>query len=1167
MKRNTHRRLSKVLVGLIFAATFPALSHAQDPGKSYIMKTEYMDPDDTTVRHQITYFDGLGRPEQTIRVDGGGTDIDIADLTEYDDCGRAWRTWLPAGIPGNARQTVSKQALLQHAAFLYGDGRVWSETEYDGTPLDRVRSQAGPGAAWAQAERRVRTGYLTNGDNDSLRCRRFYPVYPTADTLVTVRCDGVWAPGTLTVERVEDEDGRAALTFTDFLGRTVLTRQVDYAATGTDRYLDTYYVYDEGGRLLAVLPPMLASAISGNGVHDYASDTSAAMRGYGYFYGYDDKGRCIAKRLPGCGWTRFAYDKGDRLVLEEGPEDREAGRIRFVLGDRYGRECLRGIWRTDFDSTATVISSRHVRVARDWPSMRDTCLFGYYPENIALSGVKVLEANYYDDYTFARAVPQDSLFRQMDTAQVLSGVDSAYVSAAGLRTGRLMRVLGLPGHSHELFSQQAWEDPSQVFLWDVTWYDEKGQPVESRRATHVGGMTREMATYRFTGEVETRTLVHYPKSGNPKPETYTYTYSIWGQPLKTWHSWDNGTSVLVSDREYDTGGRLFADSRNGVQALRSRYTYNVRSWLTGMCVGAPDSTDVGGAFTERLYYNALRPASGDNARQWGGNISGMDWQGTGTDTLHRYNYGYDGLSRLVQASYGGPFGADTFSEEYAYDAHGNMTERRDNDGGGDSFQHDGNRLVRVGTLSSGGGSSNNPGDPFGDPSVFNPPSHYELNPRVLVYDVAGRLSYDNNRGVKVIRYNLLGLPSYVLSGHQEHEQTNVLRYNASYGYSADGKKVRRKTWTYRDNGALPSVEHFTDYVRNLVYQDNTLKTVLFEGGFIDATDGSRHFFITDHQGNIRVVTDASGTIEQTNDYTPFGGEFNEIATGVNPGLDHRFGGKEKDASLPSSPIYDFSARVYNTAYARFTTMDPLCEKYYAISPYAYCANNPINMVDPEGKSIRIRRNKTRAIKDLARIAATSRGQDYLKTLIGGDKLGEAFETEYRLEPVSIRNKAGFDGQYIKYLDRPWFSVGGGSKDEFALMGHEIRHAFDYSNHVLIMKKNGESRIGRIPSEENAVTFENYLRSVFGIEKLRTRYSGLTGRSDFNPKTTPYLFEQVRDFRQINEDEDNYRYGYRYISTINGESSTYYLYLGIDNNDFFYFNVFDNEEDYKMATGW
>lgn len=963
MKRISHGRLSKVLVGLIFVALFPVLSHAQDPGKNYIMKAEYTEPDNATARHEVSYFDGLGRLEQTVHVDGGGTGIHLADLTEYDNCGRVWRTWLPAGIPGNGGASVSRQTLLQYASSLYGDGRVWSETEYDGSPLDRVRSQAGPGAAWAQAEKRVHTGYLTNDDNDSLRCRRFYPVSPIADTLVTVRRDGVWAPGTLTVERVEDEDGRAALTFTDFLGRTVLTRQVDYAATGTDRYLDTYYVYDEGGRLLAVLPPMLVSALSGNGVHDYSSDTSASMRDYGYFYGYDDRGRCIAKRLPGCGWTRFAYDKGDRLVLEEGPEDREAGHIRFVLGDRYGRECLRGIWRRDFDSTATVISSRHVRVARDWPSMRDTCLFGYYPENVTLSGVKVLEANYYDDYTFARAVPQDSLFRHLDTAQVLSGIDSAYASATGLQTGRLVRVLDLPTHSPMPFPPQTLEDPSQMFLWEVTWYDDKGRPVESLKATHVGGMTRETMTYRFTGEVGTRTLMHYPKSGNTKPETYTYTYSKWGQPLETWHSWDNGTPVLVSDRAYDTGGRMVADSRNGNPALRSRYTYNVRSWLTGMCVGAPDSTDVGGSFTERLYYNALRPDSEDNTRQWGGNISGMDWQGTGTDTLHRYNYGYDGLSRLVQASYDGPFGADTFSEEYAYDAHGNMTERRNNDGGGDSFQHDGNRLVRVGTLSFGGGSSNNPGKPFGDPSVFNPPSYYELNPRVLAYDVAGRLSYDNNRGVKTIRYNLLGLPTYVQSGHQEHEQTNVLRYNASYGYSADGEKVRRKTWTYRDNGTLPSVEHFTDYVRNLVYQDNTLKTVLFEGGFIDATDGCRHFFITDHQGNIRMVMDASGTIEQTNDYSPFGREFNEIATGVNPGLDHRYGGKEKDASIPTSPLYDFSARIYNTAYARFTTMDPMAEKYYSFSPYTYCINNPIRFIDPYGLTSYIINGDTNVIDD------------------------------------------------------------------------------------------------------------------------------------------------------------------------------------------------------------
>ncbi len=48
-------------------------------------------------------------------------------------------------------------------------------------------------------------------------------------------------------------------------------------------------------------------------------------------------------------------------------------------------------------------------------------------------------------------------------------------------------------------------------------------------------------------------------------------------------------------------------------------------------------------------------------------------------------------------------------------------------------------------------------------------------------------------------------------------------------------------------------------------------------------------------------------------------------------------------------LYDFHARQYDPATGLFTSMDPLCEKYYHISPYAYCAGNPVNAVGPDGK--------------------------------------------------------------------------------------------------------------------------------------------------------------------------------------------------------------------------
>ena len=49
--------------------------------------------------------------------------------------------------------------------------------------------------------------------------------------------------------------------------------------------------------------------------------------------------------------------------------------------------------------------------------------------------------------------------------------------------------------------------------------------------------------------------------------------------------------------------------------------------------------------------------------------------------------------------------------------------------------------------------------------------------------------------------------------------------------------------------------------------------------------------------------------------------------------------------------YDYGFRGYYPAVGRFTTVDPLAEKYYGISPYVYCAGNPMKFIDPDGREI------------------------------------------------------------------------------------------------------------------------------------------------------------------------------------------------------------------------
>ena len=115
--------------------------------------------------------------------------------------------------------------------------------------------------------------------------------------------------------------------------------------------------------------------------------------------------------------------------------------------------------------------------------------------------------------------------------------------------------------------------------------------------------------------------------------------------------------------------------------------------------------------------------------------------------------------------------------------------------------------------------------------------------------------------------------------------------------------------------------------------------------------------MTDHLGNVRAVVDITDTGEdvadvmelvlEQNDYRPFGERIDDERMEADGDNRYRFAGKEEQTFL-NGTYSDFGARFYSSDIQRWTTPDPLAEKYYYLSPYAFCNNNPVNFVDPYG---------------------------------------------------------------------------------------------------------------------------------------------------------------------------------------------------------------------------
>ena len=185
---------------------------------------------------------------------------------------------------------------------------------------------------------------------------------------------------------------------------------------------------------------------------------------------------------------------------------------------------------------------------------------------------------------------------------------------------------------------------------------------------------------------------------------------------------------------------------------------------------------------------------------------------------------------------------------------------------------------------------------------------------------------------------------------------------AEYGHLADGTKICSVDGT--GNGF--------QYRGSLIYAQTagqsgspvlTLDCALTSAGRIvrwTAADGSVSYrsliHLRDHLGSVRAVVDGdTGTVIEASDYYPFGKRIpTPVTEPVAPTSQNRwlFSGKESQSFLSAAiPLLDFGARMYDPLTARWTAQDPLAEKYYAVSPYAYCIGNPISLFDPNGTDV------------------------------------------------------------------------------------------------------------------------------------------------------------------------------------------------------------------------
>jgi len=217
--------------------------------------------------------------------------------------------------------------------------------------------------------------------------------------------------------------------------------------------------------------------------------------------------------------------------------------------------------------------------------------------------------------------------------------------------------------------------------------------------------------------------------------------------------------------------------------------------------------------------------------------------------------------------------------------------------------------------------------------VDNSPSHYVAYGSELFRD------YDNHIAIpREYAYDTNGNMSYDAGG----QKLRVINYSSNNILDIPMGTITPLSSTPTDYTVLT-----TDYVGNMIYENGALKEILMPEGFYQ--NGTFYYYLKDHLGDNRVTINSSGTVVEKSHYYPSGTRFYTESTNNTTAIPYRYSGKEMETMNGLNQM-DFGSRRRFSWAPIWTGRDPQSETHYSESSYSFCANSPMNFIDPDGEN-------------------------------------------------------------------------------------------------------------------------------------------------------------------------------------------------------------------------